>query len=158
MKSLEESFLPNEVLLIKQQFVVIFSKGSLSRQTLQCIPESTFGFCGSSVWVAYEILPVVHILLWGPSWCRDASVKLLTQLGLKLFQLWQINKSMVSSLWNPTQLTLENTKDTAVGVGVRPHRALIGRTGRNSNAMVCTGLWEAVICPEPSTPRQLSWG
>lgn len=87
MKSVEESFLPNEVLFIKQQFVFIFSTGFLTRQTLQCISESTFGFCGSFVWVAYEILPVVHILHRGQSWSRDASVKLLTQLGLKLFQL-----------------------------------------------------------------------
>lgn len=34
MKSVEESFLPNEVLLIKQQFVVIFSTGFLTEQTL----------------------------------------------------------------------------------------------------------------------------
>lgn len=87
MKSVEESSLPNEVLLIKQQFVVIFSTSFLSRQTLQHIPESTFGFCGSFVWVAYEILPVVHILHQGPIWSRDASVKLLTQLALKLFHL-----------------------------------------------------------------------
>lgn len=62
VKSVEESSLPNKDSLIKQQFVVIFSTGFLSRQTLQHIPESTFGFCGSFVWVAYEILPIVHIL------------------------------------------------------------------------------------------------
>lgn len=138
--SVEESFLPNEVLLIKQQFVVIFITGSLSRQTLQCIPESTFGFCGSFVRVAYEILPVVLILHCGPLWSRDASVKLLTKLGLKLFQLWQINSSMVSSLGNPTQLTLENTKETAMGAGVRHHRALTGHAGRDSM------LWSAQDC------------
>lgn len=122
MKSVEESLLPNEVLLIKQQFVVIFSTGFLSRQTLQRIPESTFVFCGSFVWVAYEILPVVHILHQGLSWSRDASVKILIQLALKLFQLWQINNSMVSSLRNSTQMALENTKETAMGAGVRDHR------------------------------------
>lgn len=68
----------------------------------------------------------------GPSWSRDASVKLLTQLALNLFQLWQVNNSMVSSLGNPAHLTLENTKETATGAGVRDHRVLAGGcTGRD---------------------------
>lgn len=62
MKLVEESFLPNEVLLIKQQFVIIFSTGFLTEQTLQRIPESICGFCGSFMSVAYEILPVARVL------------------------------------------------------------------------------------------------
>lgn len=140
MKSVEESFLPKEVLLIKRQFVVIFSTGFLTRQTLQHIPESTFGFCGSFVWVAYEILPVVYILHQGPSWSRDSSVKLLTQLALKLFQLWQINNSMVITLGNPTQMALENTKETAMGGGIRDHRAVVGAV----EEIACYGLQRTV--------------
>lgn len=46
---------------------------------------------------------------------------------------------MVSSLGNPTQLTLENTKETAMGVG-DTHRALTGHAGRDSM------LWSAQDC------------